>query len=657
MSDVVGVPLRLSSPDADPDPPNTLTSLAVVAFVAVALWVGREVFVPIAFAVLLSFVLAPLVRGLRRVGLGRGLSVFVAAAAAFLVMLGLGAVLTRQISELAGDVPRYEKTVGDKVGALRGAAANSTLMADAAKLMQNFGAQLRRTPAPTPNASPTPSPAGQQPPPTRVVVQQPDATPLEILESVASTALGPLASAGVVLVFVIFILIQREDLRDRIIRLAGSHDIQRSTAAIDDAARRLSRYFVAQTVVNAGFGVIVGLGLWLIGVPSSPLWGIIAFVLRFVPYIGAVASAVFPVALSVAVSPGWTMTFETAALFLITEPIMGQLIEPFVYGHSTGLSPVAVLVAATFWTWLWGPVGLILSTPLTVCLVVLGRHVQRLQFLDVLLGDAPPLSPVETFYQRVLAGHPMEAAEQAERILKSASLADYYNEVALPALLLAQADLRRGLLDERRQRRLFDTIEDVTEALSDRHDIEPDKTETEQQGEALAALGPSPDATLGAATALPPTGEIGEEWRTDRSILCVPGRSALDRSAALMLCQILVAHGLGAAVEEGELLGSRRVGALDLAGVRLVCLSYFDAALNPAHVRFAIRRLRRRAPHVRIVGCYWTNEAVGGELRDLCRETAADDCTDDIAGAAEICLAASRRLEAETQTSAKSAAS
>ena len=232
-------------------------------------------------------------------------------------------------------------------------------------------------------------------------------------------------------------------------------------------------FFLFQTLVNACFGVIIAVGLYFIGVPSPILWGIAAFSLRFVPYIGPFIAAGFPLALAAAIDPGWGTALETLALFLIVEPIIGQAVEPWLYGHNTGISPIAVVISATFWTWLWGTVGLVLSTPLTVCLVVLGRHVERLAFLDVIFGDAPPLTPVENFYQRMLAGDASEVVDQAEQFLKTNLLIDYYDEVALPALVMAQVDLRRGVLDEPRQRRIKETIDEVIEDLSDHVDPPP----------------------------------------------------------------------------------------------------------------------------------------------------------------------------------------
>src|SRR4029077_11239787 len=238
----------------------------------------------------------------------------------------------------------------------------------------------------------------------------------------------------------------------------------------DDAGQRLSRLFLTQLALNASFGLVIGVALWLIGVPSAPLWGMLAMIMRFVPYIGAFISAIFPLVLAAAVGQGWTMVLMTAALFLIAETVVGQAIEPLLYGQSTGLSPVAVITSATFWTWLWGPIGLILATPLTMCLVVLGRHVDQLKFLEVMFSDEPPLTPSEVIYQRMLARDPVEAAEQARAFLKEKPLAAYYDEILLEGLRLAQADAERGLLDDDRQEHVRDAVADIVEDLLSHQD-------------------------------------------------------------------------------------------------------------------------------------------------------------------------------------------
>jgi len=452
-------------------------------------------------------------------------------------------------------------------------------------------------------------------------------------------------------IFVIFILLQREDLRNRFIRLVGSSDLQRTTLAMNDAAGRLSRFFLFQTLVNASFGVIIAVGLYFIGLPSPILWGIVAFLLRFVPYIGSFIAAAFPVALAAAIDPGWGIAFETLALFLIVEPIIGQAVEPWLYGRNTGISPIAVVISATFWTWLWGTVGLVLSTPLTVCLVVLGRHVERLAFLDVIFGDAPPLTQIENFYQRMLAGDASEVVDQAERFLKTNSLIDYYDEVALPALLMAQVDHRRGVLDEPRQRRIKETIDEVIEDLSDHVDAPPAAAPAPAPfalentgGPSLPTFAPSPAPSLTpspAAIAEMPLPELQRAGPTinregEKPILCLAGRSFLDEAAAALFAQILEKQGMAAKVGPAGALTASRISSLSAEGVRLVCLSYFDADLSTAGARFAVRRLRRRLGEVKILAGFWQSGL--GQVSALCTATKADFCATEFKEALAFCL-------------------
>ncbi|HEU0146431.1 MAG TPA: AI-2E family transporter, partial [Bradyrhizobium sp.] len=411
-------------------------ALAILGVIIVAvLYMGREVFVPVALAILLSFVLAPPVNFLQRVRVPRIIAVVGTVLFAFAIIFALGSLIATQLNRLAGDLPRYQSTIEGKIQSVRGVTGGSSTLERAAGMLQDLSKELDKPKSMPPaevRGSVAVGPSG--PPsvtPIPVEVRQPDPSALENLRSLIAPLVSPLATTGIIIIFVIFILLQREDLRNRLIRLAGSHDLQRTTAALDDAAGRLSRLFLNQLLINTSFGVLIGVGLWVIGTPSAILWGILAGVLRFVPYIGSVISAAFPLALAVAVDPGWSMLIWTAVLFFVIEPAVGQVLEPMVYGRTTGLSPVAVVISATFWTALWGPIGLILATPLTVCMVVLGRHVERLAFLDVMFGNRPALSPPEIFYQRMLVGDPTEAADKAEEFLKERSLSSYYDDVAL----------------------------------------------------------------------------------------------------------------------------------------------------------------------------------------------------------------------------------
>jgi predicted PurR-regulated permease PerM len=613
-----------------------VAAAVVTAILIGALYFGREVFVPIALAILLSFVLAPLVGLLQRAHIPRALSVISVVLFAFTSIFALGGVIATQLTELAGDLPRYEFTMREKIKSLRGTAATSGTLERAADVLQDLGKELNKPTQPTSPTTALPTPPGQEVKPIPVEVRQPPPTALESIASLISPLLRPLTTTGIIAIFVIFILLQREDLRNRLLKLAGSHDLQKTTAALDDAATRLSRLFLIQLALNISFGVVIGLGLWVIGIPSPVLWGILAAVLRFVPYIGAVISAVFPLALAAAVDPGWSMLVWTAALFLVVEPLVGHVLEPLLYGHSTGLSPVAVVASATFWTALWGPVGLVLATPLTVCLVVLGRHVERLAFLDVMLGDRPALSPSELFYQRMLAEDPAEAVNKAEEFLKERTLSTYYDEVAVPGLKLAQKDIARGTLDRAQSDEIKAAVIELVDDLADYDDQKP-ANKTTHDAEAAAAL----EATDDAKTDLPVLGkeDLAPDWQAGSPVLCVAGRGPLDEAAALMLAQLLEKHGLAARVEGADAVATTNISRLETTGVVMACVSYLDAA-SPAHMRYTIRRMRRKLPNAQILlGC-WTADvgaetlrdtakpdAVATTLRDavrLCLETASD---------------------------------
>ena len=614
-----------------------LAAAAVAAIIIGTLYFGREVFVPIALAILLSFVLAPLVRLLQRWRIPRGLSVISVVFIAFMSIFALGGVIATQVAELAGDLPQYQFTMREKIKSLRGTAATSGTLERAADVLQDLGKELNKPkdPATSPTIQPpVPTPA-QEPRPIPVEVRQPPPTALESIAALISPLLRPLTTTGITAIFVIFILLQREDLRNRFIKLAGSRDLQKTTAALDDATTRLSRLFLIQLALNTAFGVVIGTGLWIIGIPNPVLWGILAAVLRFVPYVGAAISAVFPLTLAAAVDPGWAMLLWTAALFLVVEPLVGHVIEPLLYGHSTGLSPVAIITSATFWTALWGPVGLVLATPLTICLVVLGRHVERLEFFEVMFGDRPALSPSELFYQRMLAEDPSEAVDKAEEFLKASSLSAYYDEVALPGLKLAQNDIVRGALDRVQSEKIKAAVVEVVDDLVDQDDQKP-VSETINDAEATAALETVHDETLGLPVV--ERADLAPQWQGDKPVLCVAGRGPLDEAAAIMLAQLLEKHGLGARVEGADAVAISNIFRLDTAGIGMVCLSYLDAG-SPARMRYAIRRMRRRLPQAQILlGC-WRADTDTTTIRDTAKP---DAVATTLREAVKLCLEAAR---------------
>ena len=614
---------------------------AILAVIIIAmLYFGREIFVPIALAILLSFVLAPVVVILQRIHVPRGLAVVSVAILAFALIFAMGSLLATQLTQLAGDLPRYQSTISEKIQSFRDTRAGRGTLERASDMLKDLGKEIDRPKdAPSargPNLIGNPSASGPQTP-VPVEVRQPDPGALENLRTLISPLVHPLATTGIIIIFVIFILLQREDLRNRLIRLAGSYDLQRTTAALDDAARRLSRLFLTQLILNGAFGVVIGVGLWLIGTPSAILWGILATVLRFVPYIGAVIASAFPLALAVAVDPGWSMLLWTLALFLTVEPIVGHVIEPMVYGHSTGLSPVAVVAAATFWTALWGPIGLVLATPLTVCLVVLGRHVERLEFLDVMFGDRPALSPPEIFYQRMLAGDPAEAAEKAEEFLKERSLASYYDEVALKGLQLAQVDAERGALDQERLTKIRDTVSEFASDLADQDDRPPTKVHLTTDAEASSAV--ESVAENAVHENLPVLGreELPPHWLGEHPVLCIAGRSLIDEAAAIMLAQLSTAHGLAARFEGPEALSTTNVFRLDTTGIAIVCLVYLDSS-GPAHMRYSVRRLRRKLPKaIIILGC-WVKDIEHAALEILRDSAKADLVAASVGEAVKLCM-------------------
>ena len=572
-------------------PGSTLTTILVVVVTVGALYFGREVLVPIALALLLSFVLAPLVRRLQSWHFPRIAAVSIVGIFAFSTIFGLGAFMVSQVSQLANDLPRYQSTLTDKIQSLQGAVAGTGPLERASDVLKDLKKEIDRRGS-VPPAEPSLSGQVQPSRPIPVEVRQPDPGALQVLAALIEPLIHPLTTTGIVVIFVIFILLQQNDLRNRLVRLAGAKDLHRTTAALDDAGQRLSRLFLTQLALNAAFGLVIGTALWLIGVPSAPLWGMLAMIMRFVPYIGALISAIFPLVLAAAVGPGWTMVLMTAALFLIAETVVGQAIEPMIYGHSTGLSPVAVITAATFWTWLWGPIGLILATPLTMCLVVLGRHVDQLKFLEVMFGDEPPLTPAELIYQRMLARDPVEAADQARVFLKEKPLAAYYDEILLEGLRLAQADAQRGLLDEDRMNRIRDAVAEIVDDLATHTDVIKRKIGPAEEH--------SPLAQLETAEARAEEKTLPERWRNGKPVLCIPGPSLLDEAVATMVAHLVEQRGVGARAEKIDALSISRILNWETKGVELICLCYVEYA-TPAQIRYAIRRIRRRIPEVSIL--------------------------------------------------------
>ena len=618
-------------PPADVPGLNSLLTLAAGVVTIAALYLGREVLIPITLAVMLSFVLAPLVGLMRMAYLPRVPSALLAVVVALGVVFALGTVIAGQVAGLATNLPSYQQTVERKVAAVRG-----TIAGNMTRIMGDIGSGLsgkESTPQPGTRAA-RPAPNA----PMQVEVHTPDPTPVELAKSVLAPVVGPLETTLIVFIVAVFVLLQKEDLRDRLIRLMGSNDLHRTTAAMDEAASRLSRYFLTQLCINAGFGVVIAVALYFIGLPSPLLWGILGALLRFVPYIGTILAAALPLLLAAAVDPGWSMLLWVAALFVIMEPLVGQVVEPLVYGHSTGLSPVSVVIAAIFWTWLWGPIGLIMSTPLTLCLVVLGRHVQRLEFLDVLLGDRPALTPIESFYQRMLAGDPEEAQDQAELLLKDRSLSSYYDEVAMKGLQLAAADARRGVLTDLQLEGIREAMGELVEDLGGHADAQPAPS-----GRATPLNTPSlaEQAVPRVPPAVQPADDLPPAWQQAGAVLCVAGRGLLDEVVAEMLVQLLGKHGLGARLVRHEEVSRSGIGNFEPGPACMACVVYLELNGAPSHLRHLVRRLRGRVGSIPILAGLWVEDdavledaqaqaAIGADVLVTSLKDAVQACLDEV---------------------------
>lgn len=570
---------------------NSPTLITVAATIA-ALYFGRDVFLPLAVAVLFTFALAPVVSWLRRF-VPKPFAVISVVVAAFGTIAIFAIIVTMQLGVLASNLPRYQFNIEAKIRTVKEASPGEGAFNRLYRLVERLGAQIaEEEQAP---AAPLPGETEPKIKPLPVEVVEPALKPRELLRKMIGPLIAPLTTGGIIIVVVIFMLMNREDLRDRFIRLVGANDLHRTTEALLDAARRVGRYLLMQLVVNFTYAVPIGIGLWLIGVPNAMLWALLALVLRFVPYVGPIIAAFFPLALAFAVDPGWTMLAWTLALFVVVELVSNNAIEPWLYGTRTGLSPLAIIVAAIFWTWLWGPLGLLLSTPLTVCLVVLGRHVPQFAFLDVLFGSEPVLEPHEALYQRLLAGDPAEATDRAEEFLNSGvnDLVDFYETVAIPALALGEQDRARGVMDAERRSRVATGAMTLVDNLEDHVDGEV----AEEEDEAEDSDEDVPDGT----------GKV---------VLCVGGRGDLDEASAAMLAQVLSAHGATARLVETAAIAVGNIDRLDLDGVHAVVIAYLNAD-SRSHARYSVRRIKRAAKNLRVGVVFWrpANEAPAAETQ------------------------------------------
>jgi len=484
---------------------------------------ARDVLIPLALAILLAFLLAPAVRGLERLRLGRLASTLVVVAIGFAAIGAVGWIAATQAVSVASKLPEYRENILAKVRALRHTPDSSLgKAADAIKELEN-------------EAAPAEAP---------LAVTETPSSPFAALGEWAAPVAKPLGTALAVIVFTILMLLHRENMRDRLISVIGAGRINVTTQAMGEAAARVSRFLFTQLVVNACFGIPFGIALYFIGIPNAMLWGLLATLLRFIPYAGVWIAIAMPALLAVAIDDGWAMLGWTLGVFLVLELAAVNIAEPILYGRSAGLSAMAVILAALFWTWMWGPVGLLLAMPLTVCLTVIGRHVPQLGYLNTLLGVEPVLEPEARFYQRLVALDQEEATELAEKYVEEHGAPAFFGEVAIPALSLAERDRHQDQLEPRRERFLFDTVQGIIEELS------------------------------------------VEEVTTSPACI-VPAHDEADRLAGLILARSS---------------GARLVETVE--DCALVCIS----AVPPhaaTHAAYLAKRLRKRLPKAKIIVALW----------------------------------------------------
>ena len=574
------------------------------------LYFAKEVLIPLALAILFSFLLGPVVRRVERCGLWRVPSVLIVTAAFFGIFAGVGWITTHQVMGLAEKLPAYQDNIQHKLEDLRGhggafkTAAN--VLADIEKKSEAPASTpgIRAATVPT-LLSPRPAAEPEKPPlPVRVVVPPPTAP--EFLRNLLSTLLAPVGTAFVVIIFTIFMLIQREDLRDRLLHLSGPERLPITTQAVDEAGQRVSRYLLMQVTVNVTFGAGVTLGLYFIGVPAPALWGILAASLRFVPYIGVWISAVGPLALAMgAFKSSWPMA-ETLGLYVALELVTGNAIEPWLYGTSTGMSPVAVIVSATFWTWLWGGMGLLLSTPLTVCIVVLGRYVPQLEFLHTLLGDEPVLPQDARLYQRLLAADQEETSQLVDEYLAEHPVAEFYDAVLIPTLNQAQTDAHTGSLGSDRQEFILQTMHTLIDELRERpsEELVP-KVVVDAAAERAEIQGDK------AASPVLPSVPVHAEDLPLR-VLILPVKTEADELAGDMLSHLLTLGGVGSKLLSHKALANEAVEALADCEAEIICLSLVRP-FAVMQARYVAKRMRTRFPHLKIVIGLWDQKrpAVG----------------------------------------------
>ena len=585
--------------------------LLLLAFVVVALYFGRSVFVPIALATLITFLLSRLVTRLER-WIGRIAAVLVTVIAMFTIFAAASWVIGKQVIDLADKLPDYQANIVAKIRSLRLPAggplarfSSSVHVLQKELVAPSPAPSLDRTRDDSSNRTPLPV---ASPIPVKIIEGR-SAIP-QLMQETLSAILSPLGTAALVLLLVIFMLLKREDLRGRLIRLVGQGRISTTTRAMEDAGRRVSRYLSTQFLVNICYGICVAFGLQFIGVPNAALWGVLAGVLRFIPYVGPWAGALLPVLLSFAISSSWFIPLMTIGLFIVLEVIVSNFVEPWVYGANTGVSPLALVISAVFWTWLWGPVGLVLSTPMTVCLAVIGRHVPRLEFLGILLSEDQALAPHEEFYHRLLSFSTDSAEEFANKYLETDSLTALYDNVLIPAIGAVEIDAHRGSLTAEQRTSALQRVHEIIDDFSGWEASRDDKDE--QKSDDLTGV-------------VPPVGS---------RVLCIPAGAYRDELTGEMLAQLLRNQGFEAENLPARLKHEELIDRTLEVQPESICVSVLPPT-SIAQARHLCSAIHERLGTVTILVGVWSARFDAEKLRERLRAAHVNDVAVSLADAVQ----------------------
>jgi predicted PurR-regulated permease PerM len=552
---------------------NSLIVIATFVVIIASLYWAQAVLIPVAMAILLTFLLSPVSGALERIALGRLPSVILVVVLTFSLLAGIGWIVTLQFGSLANELPKYTVNIRQKIADVRGAGKGGVLE-KVQKTVEEVKSEIQKGDEVT-------TAKDQRRP---VVVQPVESFTFWPVPLAVGPMIERFASAGLVIVLVIFMLVQREDLRNRLIRLVGYGRLTVTTRALEEAGQRISRYLLMQTIINSSFGLAVGLALYLIGLPYAILWGFLAALLRFIPYIGPFAAAIMPSALSLAVFQGWLWPLVVIGLFLALELLNNMVLEPLLYGESAGVSGVGLLVAIAFWTWLWGPVGLVLATPLTVCVVVFGKYVPRMDFIGVLMSDQPAMASNMSYYQRLLAMDQAEAAEIVEEHLTSHPTEQFYDEVLIPALNYARRDRELGRLTEDGEQFVFRATREI---LEDLNSLMPKSSSESADSE---------KAAVAAEDFTPPLPQV--------RILGWPARDEADGLALHMFRRLLDSTRYEVEVMSDAVLTAEVVVRIGEESPAMILI----ATVSPgglAQTRYLCKRLRARFPTLKIAVGRW----------------------------------------------------